>query len=107
MSLPPAQPGQKAEANNAQPTTRARAGSLGSAPNASTEQTNQTLKPEAAATSSPQTAKTHARKSSGTANDMDPYSASHIYYGASHSKRNVAKARTYSAVSFTCHFDAP
>ena len=39
------------------------------------------------------------RKSSGAATDLDPYSASHIYYGASHNKRNVAKARTYSAVS--------
>lgn len=40
-----------------------------------------------------------SRKSSGAATDLDPYSASHIYYGASHNKRNVAKARTYSAVS--------
>jgi alpha,alpha-trehalase len=44
------------------------------------------------------------RKSSGAATDLDPYSASHIYYGASHNKRNVAKARTYSAVSTLHHY---
>ncbi|GAB7355628.1 hypothetical protein MBLNU459_g6350t1 [Dothideomycetes sp. NU459] len=38
---------------------------------------------------------THSRKASG---DLDPLSASHIYYGSSHRKRNVAKSRTYSAV---------
>jgi alpha,alpha-trehalase len=52
------------------------------------------------ATSQPKQLPIHpTRKSSGAATDLDPYSASHIYYGASHNKRNVAKARTYSAVS--------
>lgn len=42
---------------------------------------------------------TRPRTTSGVAADVDPYSASHIYYGTTHRKRNVAKARTYSAVS--------
>ncbi|KAF1354616.1 neutral trehalase short isoform [Delphinella strobiligena] len=37
----------------------------------------------------------HIRKQS---QELDPFSASHIYYGESHRKRNVGKTRTYSAV---------
>jgi alpha,alpha-trehalase len=86
-------------------STRARVGSL-SAVNAKSladySLTAPTVDKSAAAgaSSQPKQLPIHpARKSSGAANDLDPYSASHIYYGASHNKRNVAKARTYSAVS--------
>ena len=102
MSLPPAHSISTPGATNGNDSTRTRAGSLAQV-NADSLAENPIPKPIESSQSSG-AAKvtalpTHTRKSSGAAADLDPYSASHIYYGASHGKRNVAKARTYSAVS--------
>lgn len=100
MSLTPAHGGDKAAPGNGEPSVRQRVGSLAAVNADSLAQHSlkaPTVKP--AAGTSPQQLPIHPRKSSGAAPDLDPYSASHIYYGASHNKRNVAKARTYSAVS--------
>lgn len=102
MSLTPAHGGDKTSAagdsnGNGDASTRQRVGSLAAVNADSLSQKAATGKPAAAGASSQQLPM-HPRRSSGAAPDLDPYSASHIYYGASHNKRNVAKARTYSAV---------
>lgn len=110
MSSTPAHGGDKPPAasngnGTADASTRQRVGSLASANAQSLSDyslTAPTVNKSARAdgSSQPKQLPIHpTRKSSGAAADLDPYSASHIYYGASHNKRNVAKARTYSAVS--------
>jgi alpha,alpha-trehalase len=105
MSSPPAHGGKPADGRAGQ-DTRQRVGSLAAVNADSLSALAQhTVKGSTSTSPSkpvPGVAKdlpSHLRKSSGAAADLDPYSASHIYYGASHNKRNVAKARTYSAVS--------
>ena len=108
MSMTPAHGGDKTPAagdsnGNGDASIRQRVGSLAAVNADSLSQHSlkaPTVKPAAAGTSSQQLP-IHPRRSSGAAPDLDPYSASHIYYGASHNKRNVAKARTYSAVGLT------
>jgi alpha,alpha-trehalase len=111
MSLTPAHGGDKTPAagdsnGNGDASIRQRVGSLAAVNAESLSQQSSrapTVKPAAAGASSQQLP-IHPRRSSGAAPDLDPYSASHIYYGASHNKRNVAKARTYSAVGpLPCH----
>lgn len=105
MSLTPAHGGDKTSAagdsnGNGDASIRQRVGSLAAVNADSLSQHNLKApagKPATAGASSQQLP-IHPRRSSGAAPDLDPYSASHIYYGASHNKRNVAKARTYSAV---------
>ncbi|OBW63859.1 MAG: Uncharacterized protein AUREO_060750 [Aureobasidium pullulans] len=100
MSLTPAHGSEKPAADgNGDASTRQRVGSL-AAVNADSLSQHSLTAPTVKSGSTPsKELPIHPpRKSSGAAADLDPYSASHIYYGASHNKRNVAKARTYSAV---------
>lgn len=101
MSLTPAHGTEKPSAEgNGDASTRQRVGSL-AAVNADSLSQHSMKAPtvQSGSTGSKELPIHPPRKSSGAAADLDPYSASHIYYGASHNKRNVAKARTYSAVS--------